>query len=46
MLPYIGKELEYVKEAMEKNHKICEDGVFTKNCSEWIENKFNVKKYY
>ena len=42
--PYIGKELEYVKEAMEKNHKICGDGPFTKKCSEWMENKFNVKK--
>lgn len=42
--PYVGKELEYVKEAMEKNHKICGDGPFTKKCSEWMENKFNVKK--
>lgn len=42
--PYIGKELEYIKEAMEKNHKICGDGPFTKKCSEWMENKFNVKK--
>ena len=42
--PYIGKELEYIKEAMEKNHKICGDGFFTKKCSEWMGNKFNVKK--
>ena len=42
--PYAGKELEYIKEAMEKNHKICGDGPFTKKCSEWMENKFNVKK--
>lgn len=42
--PYVGKELEYVKEAMERNHKICGDGPFTKKCSEWMENKFNVKK--
>ena len=42
--PYVGKELEYVKEAIEKNHKICGDGPFTKKCSEWMENKFNVKK--
>ena len=42
--PYVGKELEYIKEAMEKNHKICGDGPFTKKCSEWMENKFNVKK--
>lgn len=42
--PYVGKELEYIKEAIEKNHKICGDGFFTKKCSEWMENKFNVKK--
>lgn len=42
--PYVGKELEYVKEAMEKNRKICGDGPFTKKCNEWMENKFNVKK--
>lgn len=42
--PYVGKELEYVKEAMEKNHKICGDGPFTKKCSEWMERRFNVKK--
>lgn len=42
--PYVGKELEYVKEAIEKNCKICGDGPFTKKCSEWMENKFNVKK--
>ena len=42
--PYVGKELEYVKEVMEKNRKICGDGPFTKKCSEWMENKFNVKK--
>lgn len=42
--PYIGKELEYVKEAMEKNHKICGDGPFTKKCSEWMEKRFNVEK--
>lgn len=42
--PYVGKELEYVKEAMEKNHKICGDGPFTKKCNEWMEKKFNVEK--
>ncbi|WP_338951463.1 dTDP-4-amino-4,6-dideoxygalactose transaminase [Fusobacterium nucleatum] len=42
--PYVGKELEYVREAMEKNHKICGDGPFTKKCNEWIEKKFNIEK--
>ena len=42
--PYVGKELEYVKEAMEKNRKICGDGPFTKKCNEWMEKRFNVEK--
>lgn len=42
--PYIGKELDYVKEAIEKNHKICGDGPFTKKCNKWLEEKFNCKK--
>ena len=42
--PYIGKELDYVREAMEKNHKICGDGPFTKKCNEWLENKFRSAK--
>lgn len=42
--PYTGKELDYVKEAMEKNHKICGDGPFTKKCNEWLENKFGSAK--
>ena len=36
--PFTGKELEYMKEAVE-NQKICGDGPFTKKCSEWIELK-------
>jgi len=42
--PYVGKELEYVKEVMEKNRKICGDGPFTKKCNEWIEKRFNIEK--
>lgn len=34
--PYVGKEEEYMKKAIE-NHKICGDGQFTKMCNEWIE---------
>ncbi len=34
--PYVGKELEYMKTAID-NHKICGDGVFTKQCNAWIE---------
>lgn len=36
--PYVGKELEYVKMAIEKK-KICGDGQFTKLCNKWIEEK-------
>lgn len=42
--PYIGKELDYVKEAMETNHKICGDGSFTKKCNDWLEKHFKSKK--
>ena len=41
--PFIGKELEYVKQVCE-NHKICGDGPFTKKCNAWFENRFNAKK--
>lgn len=41
--PFVGKEFEYMKEAVE-NHKICGDGPFTKKCDEWMENKFNARK--
>lgn len=41
--PYVDDELEYVKEALE-SHKISGDGVFTKKCNEWLENKFNAAK--
>ena len=42
--PYIGKEDEYIKEAMIKNHKLCGDGPFTKKCNEWMERKFKSEK--
>lgn len=41
--PYIGKELEYVKIAIE-NQKICGDGQFTKLCNAWIEEKTGTSK--
>lgn len=41
---YIGKEIEYIKEVIEKNRKICGDGLFTKKCNELIEQKFKVYK--
>ena len=41
--PYTGKELEYMKEAVEAQ-KICGDGQFTKKCNEWIEKKTGTTK--
>lgn len=41
--PFLGNELEYIKEAID-NHKICGDGPFTKKCHEWMEKRFNAEK--
>ena len=41
--PYVGKETEYIKQAIENMH-ICGDGEFTKKCSEWLENKTGTAK--
>lgn len=41
--PYTGKEVEYMREAIE-NQKICGDGPFTKKCSEWIEKQTGTAK--
>lgn len=41
--PFTGKELEYMKEAID-NQKICGDGPFTKKCHEWIENQTGTTK--
>ncbi len=41
--PFSGKELEYVKMAVEA-HKICGDGQFTKKCNAWLEKRFNAQK--
>lgn len=41
--PFVGKEPEYVKMAIE-NKKICGDGQFTKKCNNWIEEKTEITK--
>lgn len=38
--PYLGKEQQYIREAIEINQKLCGDGPFTKDCNSWIEEKF------
>lgn len=41
--PHVGREMDYIKEAVEK-HKICGDGEFTKRCNAWFEEKTGTKK--
>lgn len=41
--PYVGDELKYIKDAVEK-HKICGDGKYTKKCNEWLEEKTGTAK--
>lgn len=41
--PYVGNELEYIKQAVEK-HKICGDGDYTKLCNAWLEKKTGTAK--
>lgn len=40
--PVTGKEIEYLKEAINSNKKLCGDGPFTKSCSKWIRENFKV----
>ena len=41
--PFVGKETEYIKEAVEKNGMICGDGPFTKKCSQWMKERLQTK---
>ena len=41
--PYVGKEIEYIKDVISKR-KICGDGEYTKKCNKWMEEKFNADK--
>lgn len=43
--PVVGNELQYMEEAI-KNRKICGDGIFTKKCSAWMEEKQVQQKLY
>lgn len=42
--PYVGKEEEYINEAIRKNQKLCGDGPFTKKCNNWMEVNFDISK--
>ena len=41
--PYVGKEMEYIEEAIAA-HKICGDGAFSKKCHAWLEERFGCRK--
>jgi len=36
--PCVGNEIEYIKDAISRR-KICGDGIYTKKCSAWLEEK-------
>lgn len=42
--PYVGKELAYVRQAVEVNHKISGDGPFTGLCHKWIQEHCDTQK--
>lgn len=42
--PYVGTEMDYVREAAEVNHKICGDGPFSRRCHAWMEERFGAEK--
>lgn len=42
--PYVGTEMDYVREAVEANRKICGDGPFSQRCHEWMEGHFRAIK--
>lgn len=39
----IGRELEYIAEAVESGH-LAGDGAFTRRCQEWMEQRFGARK--
>lgn len=42
--PFVGKETEYIRAAVEENRMICGDGPFTKKCSAFMKEKFQSKE--
>lgn len=39
-----GKELEYIKDAVTVEHKLCGDGKYTRKCNQWIMESTGVSK--
>jgi len=42
--PFVGTELDYVREAVVTNRKLCGDGPFTAKCHKWLEGRFGAPK--
>lgn len=43
MPPIVGTEGKYIQEAID-SHQISGDGLFTKKCNKWMEDRFNAQK--
>lgn len=41
--PFVGKEFAYIQEAIAAEH-ICGDGIFTKRCNQWMEERTGAAK--
>lgn len=41
--PYIGTENQYIADAIQ-SHKICGDGIYTKKCQSWFEERTGAQK--
>lgn len=39
---FVGKEMDYIRDAVNRG-MLCGDGIYTKKCSRWIEDRFKVK---
>lgn len=42
--PFVGKELDYIREAAQVNRMLCGDGPFTKRCSQWMKEHFDTRE--
>ena len=42
--PFVGTELNYIREAVVAKRKISGDGFFTKQCHAWLESRFGTQK--
>lgn len=42
--PVVGSEVSYISDAINSQKKLCGDGIFTKQCHEWLEKPESVQK--